>query len=29
MPKEKDIVQMWQDIEKWSNEKIRHLERDF
>ncbi|BBP45211.1 hypothetical protein THMIRHAS_05840 [Thiosulfatimonas sediminis] len=29
MPKESEIVQMWQDIEKWSNEKIRHLERDF
>lgn len=29
MPKESEIVQMWQDIEKWSSEKIRHLERDF
>lgn len=29
MPKEKEILQMWQDIEKWSNEKVRHLERDF
>lgn len=29
MPKEEDIVQMWQDIEQWSNEKIEHQEKDF
>ncbi|MBN2646569.1 MAG: succinylglutamate desuccinylase/aspartoacylase family protein [Thiotrichales bacterium] len=29
MPKEGEIIKMWQDIEAWSNEKIQNPDRDF